>query len=105
MAISLWRCDPDAGWLLSPADDVNPNPDGGAGLKLNVSAVSNELDLRLALAVTPYYRLDQAQARDIVKEVKEITSQWRAVAQQLGLPSREIKEMAPAFRLADAGRL
>jgi serine/threonine-protein kinase HipA len=93
--------DPQAGWHLSPAYDLNPLPDGAAGLKLNVTAASNELDVQLALEVAPYYRLEPAQARAIVEEVREITSQWRTVAERLGLPRREIGEMARAFRLAD----
>lgn len=41
--------DPAKGWRLSPAYDVNPIPDGGAGLKLNVNMDSNDLDVELAL--------------------------------------------------------
>lgn len=96
--------EPERGWQLAPAYDVNPIPDGGAGLKLNVTAVSNELDVALALEVAPLYRLETAQARAIAEEVKEITSQWRKVAQALSLPPREINELAYAFRLADSGR-
>lgn len=92
--------EPQVGWTLSPAYDINPIPDGGAGLKLNVTQHSNDLDIALALEVAPRYRLDPAQARAIVEEIKDITSQWQTVAAGLGLSQRERNEMAPAFRLA-----
>jgi serine/threonine-protein kinase HipA len=90
------------GWLLSPAYDINPIPDGGAGLKLNVNQDNNDLDVELALSVAPVFRLDSEDARAIVDHVKLVTSQWRNIAQQLGLSQREVKDMEYAFRLADA---
>lgn len=92
--------DPARGWVLSPAYDINPIPDGGTGLKLNVNQHSNELDVGLALSVAPVFRLDAEAAQAIADHVKAVTSQWRNVAQALGLPQREIHDMAHAFRLA-----
>jgi len=94
--------DPNAGWHLSPAYDLNPIPDGGVGLKLNVNGARNDLDLNLALEVAPYYRLDPAEAATIVDNFKDVTSQWRTLARELALSRREIEDMAYAFRLADA---
>lgn len=93
--------DPTRGWLLSPAYDINPIPDGGAGLKLNVNQDSNDLDVELALSVAPVFRLDSEEAQAIADHVKAVTSQWRNVAQGLGLPQREINDMVYAFRVAD----
>lgn len=93
---------PARGWTLSPMYDVNPIPDGGAGLKLNVNRDSNELDVELALSVAHIFRLDHNDARAVVDRVKAVTRQWRKVAQGLRLPQREINDMAYAFRVADA---
>lgn len=46
----------DAGWMLSPAYDLNADPDG-TGLSLNVSETDNALSFELALEVAPYFRL------------------------------------------------
>ncbi|OGB25736.1 MAG: toxin HipA [Burkholderiales bacterium RIFCSPLOWO2_02_FULL_57_36] len=94
--------DPARGWRLSPAYDINPIPDGGAGLKLNVNQDSNDLDIELALSVAPVFRLTTEKAQAIADHVKEVTSQWRTAAQALGVPQREINDMGYAFRLAGA---
>lgn len=93
--------DPARGWMLSPAYDINPIPDGGAGLKLNVNMDSNDLDLELALSVANRFRLDQDDAQTIVEHIRQVTSQWRNVAKRLDLAQREIKDMEYAFRIAD----
>ena len=94
--------DPACGWTLSPAYDINPSPDGGAGLKLNVNQYSNDLDVELAFSVAHVFRLTGEQAQAIAGHVKAVTSQWRKVAQELGLSQRDIRNMEPAFRLAAA---
>jgi serine/threonine-protein kinase HipA len=94
--------DPVRGWRLSPAYDINPIPDGGAGLKLNVNQDSNDLDVDLALSVAGVFRLSAEEANAIVVSIKAVASQWRTVAQALGLSRREISDMEHAFRIADA---
>ena len=54
-----------SGWTLSPAYDMNPNPNG-AGLKLNISAHDNSLDLNLATEVASFFRLTNHQAATII---------------------------------------
>jgi len=93
--------DPKRGWVLSPAFDMNPMPDGARGLKLNVNQVSNDLDINLALEVAPQFRLESVEAGAIVKRVQGITSQWRKMAEKLGLSRREQDEMEGAFQLAN----
>ena len=46
----------DGGWVLSPAYDLNPDPDG-TGLSLNISETDNALSFDLALEVAPFFRL------------------------------------------------
>ncbi len=36
-----------AGWVLSPAYDINPNPAGPAGLTLNIDEVDNSLNISI----------------------------------------------------------
>lgn len=91
--------EPGKGWRLSPAYDMNPVA-GAQGLKLNVSASDNALDLGLAQSVAPYFRVSTAQARQILEHCCQVVQQWRTVAQGLGLGAREQERMAPAFALA-----
>lgn len=90
---------PDAGWRLSEAYDLNPDPDAD-GLKLNITEHDNALDLELAREVAPFFRLRRAQADEIIDACRGVVSQWRVIAKGLGLPPREQERMAPAFRLA-----
>lgn len=88
------------GWTLSPAYDLNPEPDG-VGLHLNVSENDNSLDLELALSVAAYFRLSPKEAKAIVAEVLAAVRSWRGLAKELGIKRPEQQRMSKAFRLAD----
>ncbi|MEJ5175268.1 type II toxin-antitoxin system HipA family toxin, partial [Erwinia sp. MYb416] len=60
----------------------------------------NALDLELAREVAEYFRLNLAEADEIIQDFIEIVSQWRTIANGLGLSVREQEYMADAFRLA-----
>jgi serine/threonine-protein kinase HipA len=87
-----------AGWVLSPAYDINPNPDGPAGLTLNIDEVDNSLNLDLVMSVAPMFQLRHSKAIGIRDEVLAAVSNWRRKAEQLGLSSIEIDRMALAFQ-------
>lgn len=91
--------EPGKGWRLAPAYDVNPDPTG-YGLKLNVSENDNGLDLDLARSVAGYFRIKQNDADEIIEGFRFAVSQWRVIADRLGIPAREQTRMAKAFRLA-----
>lgn len=86
------------GWSLSPAYDVNPNPDGD-GLKLNISETDNAQDLDLALEVAEVFRVNPKRASQIVGEVAGVVKSWRAVATSTGLAKRSQEKMERAFRM------
>lgn len=87
----------DKGWTLSPAYDVNPNPDG-AGLKLNISLDDNSLDLDLVLSVSDFFRLEKEEAQALIEQVKRVVSTWRQEAKNYGISSSEQDGMENAFR-------
>jgi serine/threonine-protein kinase HipA len=91
---------PGKGWRLSAAYDMNPAP-WSDGLKLNITEVDNALDLELAREVAGYFRLSLVEADEIIENFLGIVSQWRTIANGLGLPPREQERMAEAFRIAD----
>lgn len=89
------------GWTLSPAYDMNPDPDA-EGLKLNISDVENAQDLSLALSVAIFFRVDGKQAHAIIDEVVAVVKDWRPLAASLRIASNEIERIQPAFRVAEA---
>ena len=86
----------ELGWTLSPAFDLNPDPDG-AGLSLNISETDNALSFDLAMEVAPYFRLDPADAESILQQVRQAVKSWPDHAKALGIPRAEQEIMAAAF--------
>ncbi|MDR1681848.1 MAG: HipA domain-containing protein [Candidatus Symbiothrix sp.] len=85
------------GWTLSPAYDINPNPKG-TGLKLNISAHDNALDLDLAAEVAPFFRLTDDKATAIIQNTVNVVSRWKQIAAKYKLSRDEQERMSPAFR-------
>ncbi|MDR1416676.1 MAG: HipA domain-containing protein [Prevotellaceae bacterium] len=86
-----------AGWGLSPAYDINPNPKG-AGLKLNISAHDNSLDLGLTLEVAPLFRLTSSTATEIIQTTRDAVSKWKQLATKYKISRDEQEQMSSAFR-------
>ena len=108
------------GWILSPAYDINPNPNG-AGLALNISGNDNALDFDLAREVAPLFRtlnisgndnaLDFDLAREVaplfrtdtdtadsfIKQTEESILNWRKIADRCALSRSAQDDMASAF--------
>lgn len=88
----------DRGWKLSPAYDINPEPEG-YGLSLNITESENSLDTDLALGVAPYFRLSRAEGKAIVKEIKTIIRKWPELADKYRITRSEKEQMSPAFNI------
>ena len=86
------------GWELSPAYDMNPEPDG-IGLKLNISEDENFLDFDLAMNVISYFRISANRAREILDDVKNAVSCWKNTAAQYNISKTEQEMTAAAFRV------
>lgn len=84
------------GWYLSPLYDANPFPDG-TGLTLNISETDNSLNLDLARSVALLFRISAREADLIVQKTLHAVSNWRQIAENIGIPRREIEMMEPAF--------
>lgn len=87
------------GWELSPAYDINPNPEG-QGLSLNISDTDNSLDFELAMDVAPLFRVGESDALVIRKKVSSVVARWRKYASGAGIGHTEQDVMATAFRAA-----
>jgi serine/threonine-protein kinase HipA len=88
----------DKGWLLSPAYDINPN-EYGKGLSLNISDSDNSLDFDLALEVAGYFRLDNENAKQIIKQVTDVVTYWKKLAGKYKISKAEQERMSVAFNL------
>ncbi|OYU84931.1 MAG: toxin HipA [Flavobacterium sp. BFFFF2] len=87
----------NAGWILSPAYDLNPSIDKD-GLALNIDVDNNALDFDLAKSVGAYFRLNKLQMEHILEEVRQATNQWRTIAKEIRIPRSEQEMMSHAFK-------
>jgi serine/threonine-protein kinase HipA len=95
-----------AGWLLSPAYDLNPVP---TDLKARVLTTNIDLDegtcsLDLLERASGYFALTLTQAHAIIKDVATVTATWRDTAKTAGARPAEIARMASAFEHDDLKR-
>jgi len=87
-----------AGWSLSPAFDLNPDPEPGPKrLSTTIDFNTDAARLDVLIEIAEHFRLDGDDARGIVAEVEAATSGWRSVAERAGIAHAEVERMAPAF--------
>jgi serine/threonine-protein kinase HipA len=87
-----------AGWSLSPAFDMNPDPEPGAKhLSTAIESGATEALIETLAGVAEFFDLGADDVSSVLGEVLEATAAWRRVAHDLGLTEREIEEMSPAF--------
>ncbi|KWR71806.1 hypothetical protein RN04_08660 [Arthrobacter sp. W1] len=68
------------GWVLSPAFDMNPNPNAQATRSTGIGGARNREDgLSTLVQESGAFRLSEDQATKIVAEVSEAVSRWRTV--------------------------
>jgi len=94
-----------AGWTLSPAFDLNPDPSPGAKhLSTAVDLDDTAASIDTLMDVAEYFRLHRDDARQVLGEVAEATSRWRVVAEQAGLSRAAVERLALAFEHDQAER-
>ena len=87
------------GWTLSPAYDMNPNPQGD-GLTLNITENDNRLELELALEVAESFHLKLSNAKEMMDMIRHAVKQWRQVATRQKISKAEQEKMALSFQRA-----
>ncbi len=85
------------GWSLSPAFDLNPNPEGSAELSTAIAFDDPIASIETLVEVAGYFRLDAAKCQLILSEVLAATATWSRQAHKIGLGRQAIEGMAPAF--------
>jgi serine/threonine-protein kinase HipA len=87
-----------AGWSLSPAFDLNPDPrPGERHLSTAIDYDDTEARVDLLLDVAPEFRLTPSQALDALQATYAAVGRWREVAGVFGVSGDEIALMARAF--------
>ncbi len=87
-----------AGWSLSPAFDLNPNPLApGRGFSTVIEDRRGGSDIEAAIELAGLFRLTPQQALAIIEEVTRAASGWRNVAKNVGLKPAALERMAAAF--------
>jgi serine/threonine-protein kinase HipA len=84
-------------WNLSPAYDLNPNPERPRELTTAISLDDATASIELALSVREFFRLSSERARSIVAKIEYATAGWSTVASRYGIARREHSLMADAF--------
>jgi serine/threonine-protein kinase HipA len=92
-------------WSLSPAFDLNPNPDPGPKeLSTAIDFSDTRASVDTLMEVAEYFRLNAEGAADMLTRVSSAVGRWRAVAATHGLQQADINAMEPAFEHAERKR-
>lgn len=85
-------------WELSPAFDINPDPDGGT-LKTAISEIhGNAPCIKPLIDAAPFFELTEADAKQMAKDMAgTISTRWRPLAAELGMSGKDVKLIAPAL--------
>ncbi len=87
-----------AGWSLSPAFDLNPNPEPGPKyLSTAIDFDDPGASIENLMEVAPSFRLNEAEAIKILGEVEAARAGWRQAAIAVGCDAEEIARMSSAF--------
>ncbi|MGA8790208.1 MAG: type II toxin-antitoxin system HipA family toxin [Paenarthrobacter sp.] len=86
-----------AGWRLSPAFDVNPNPDVDGEHATSIDGATKRDDAMKALLTAAEYFVESGKRDEILSAVFESVMGWRDVARACRIPAAEIELFSPVF--------
>ena len=91
--------DPDRGWTLSPAFDINPQPFRHPQLKTGISELSGfEPSVEGWIEAAPFFEVSEDTARETAAAMAAgITGRWRTLLLQNGVTEHQCDEYAAAF--------
>lgn len=98
----LWTS--TAGWILSPAFDLNPVP---VEIKPRILSTAIDLDdptasIETAFQVAGHFSLTLKDAKSIAQQVAKTTTRWSKQAAALNISARQIAAVSSAFEHQDA---
>ena len=91
-------------WLLSPAFDINPQPERHRHLETGISELSgSEASIEAALEAAPLFDLPIDQAKANLRRIAAtIAAEWQAHCQAAGMTPKQIAATTPAFHHPEA---
>ena len=89
----------DGAWKLSPAFDINPQPDRHRQLKTGISELSGySASIEAAIESAPFFELSEEAARaEALRMAEQICREWRHHCTNAGMSRDECAVYAPAF--------
>ncbi|MEX1265109.1 MAG: HipA domain-containing protein [Actinomycetota bacterium] len=85
-------------WSLSPAFDLNPDPQPGSKhLRTAIDGSETAASVRILMSVAPLFRLKERAAARVLGEVLTATRRWRDASAAYDVPRTEVDRMAWAF--------
>jgi serine/threonine-protein kinase HipA len=85
-------------WTLSPAFDLNPEPQPGAKhLSTAIDGLDTAASVEILMSVAPLFRLREPEAAAVLREVLAATRRWKEVAATYEISRAEVDEMVWAF--------
>lgn len=86
-------------WVLSPAFDINPQPERTRHLETGISELSgHEASIEAALEASPFFDIEHDDGRTMLRSmVGVIDGRWRRRCLEAGLSAAETRHYAPAF--------
>ncbi len=82
-----------SGWILSPAFDINPNPDKDEHA-LAIDETNPSPSVRRLRSTREFYRLSDAKAESIEQEVRAAVRAWPDIATRLRVRQEEQRQLA-----------
>ena len=94
----------ERGWQLSPAYDINPEPDRRGKLKTAISEIHGfQPSIDAAIDAAPFFDLGAGQAASIAGTMAtHISDNWRPLGEKLGMTPAELRLYAAAFEHEEA---
>ena len=91
-------------WVLSPAFDVNPQPQRHRHLETGISELSGHAaSIEAAVDAAPFFDIERDAAVAMLSGiVSTIDERWRACCGEAGMTAREIERYEPAFDHAES---
>lgn len=86
-------------WALSPAFDINPQPDRHKMLKTGISEISGfEPSIQALVESAPFFDISEDEASTLaIKMATTIRERWREMCQSVGMSTANIDRYVPAF--------
>ena len=91
-------------WILSPAFDINPQPDRHKQLKTGISELSGfEASIEALVEAAPLFELSEVDAASMAFEMASaIQRRWKKHCEDVGMSRQEINLYKPAFEHKEA---